>query len=94
MLDDFASDHSGLRLVFQVGGCTGAWIQKLKGTMCVRQGCVITNLFCVGTMRRKRKKKKRKVYAGQRPRALRKGSLTSKLARASPEVPQNYTSYS
>eukprot|EP00983_Pelagomonas_calceolata_P035316 1104461-Pelagomonas_calceolata.AAC.1 len=29
--------------------------------------------------------KKRKVYAGHRPRALRKGPLTSKLARASPE---------
>eukprot|EP00983_Pelagomonas_calceolata_P079757 1154843-Pelagomonas_calceolata.AAC.1 len=32
--------------------------------------------------------KKREVYAGHRPRALRKGPLTSKLARASPEVPQ------
>eukprot|EP00983_Pelagomonas_calceolata_P019990 631534-Pelagomonas_calceolata.AAC.1 len=31
--------------------------------------------------------KKRKVHAGQRPRALRKGPLTSELARASPEVP-------
>eukprot|EP00983_Pelagomonas_calceolata_P057828 1145230-Pelagomonas_calceolata.AAC.1 len=40
------------------------------------------------------KEKKRKVYAGHRPRASRKGPLTSKLARASPEVPQNYTSYS
>eukprot|EP00983_Pelagomonas_calceolata_P077007 1153682-Pelagomonas_calceolata.AAC.3 len=42
----------------------------------------------------KRKRKKRKFYAGHRPRALKKGPLTSKLARASPEVPQNYTSYS
>eukprot|EP00983_Pelagomonas_calceolata_P057610 1145147-Pelagomonas_calceolata.AAC.2 len=40
------------------------------------------------------REKKRKVYAGHRPRALRKGPLTSKLARASPAVPQNYTSYS
>eukprot|EP00983_Pelagomonas_calceolata_P111933 1159832-Pelagomonas_calceolata.AAC.17 len=39
-------------------------------------------------------KRKRKVYAGLGPRALRKGPLTSKLARASPKVPQNYTSYS
>eukprot|EP00983_Pelagomonas_calceolata_P065318 1148541-Pelagomonas_calceolata.AAC.3 len=38
--------------------------------------------------------KKRKVYAGHRPRALRKGPLTSKLAMASPEVPQKYASYS
>eukprot|EP00983_Pelagomonas_calceolata_P053775 1143424-Pelagomonas_calceolata.AAC.2 len=37
----------------------------------------------------KRKEKERKVYAGHRPRAFRKGPLTSKLARASPEVPQN-----
>eukprot|EP00983_Pelagomonas_calceolata_P133218 1161944-Pelagomonas_calceolata.AAC.25 len=29
---------------------------------------------------------KRKVYAGHRPRALRKGPLTSKLARAPPEA--------
>eukprot|EP00983_Pelagomonas_calceolata_P059907 1146135-Pelagomonas_calceolata.AAC.5 len=29
--------------------------------------------------------KKRKVYAGHRPCALRKGPLTSKLARAPPE---------
>eukprot|EP00983_Pelagomonas_calceolata_P128994 1161566-Pelagomonas_calceolata.AAC.8 len=32
-----------------------------------------------------RKERKRKVYAGHRPRALRKGNLTSKLARAPPE---------
>eukprot|EP00983_Pelagomonas_calceolata_P012939 413288-Pelagomonas_calceolata.AAC.1 len=32
-----------------------------------------------------RKKEERKVYASQRPRALRKGPLTSKLARASPK---------
>eukprot|EP00983_Pelagomonas_calceolata_P060009 1146187-Pelagomonas_calceolata.AAC.1 len=37
---------------------------------------------------------KRKVYAGHGPRASRKGPLTSKLARASPEVPQIHTSYS
>eukprot|EP00983_Pelagomonas_calceolata_P045929 1139931-Pelagomonas_calceolata.AAC.1 len=41
-----------------------------------------------------KKKKERKVYAGHRPHAIRKGPLTSKLARAPPEVPQNYTSYS
>eukprot|EP00983_Pelagomonas_calceolata_P058044 1145339-Pelagomonas_calceolata.AAC.4 len=35
--------------------------------------------------------KKRRVYAGHRPLALRKSLLASKLARASPEVPQNYT---
>eukprot|EP00983_Pelagomonas_calceolata_P029117 913040-Pelagomonas_calceolata.AAC.2 len=29
-----------------------ARIQKLRGTMCVRQGCVITKTFCIGTMRR------------------------------------------
>eukprot|EP00983_Pelagomonas_calceolata_P049586 1141577-Pelagomonas_calceolata.AAC.3 len=40
------------------------------------------------------REKERKVYAGHRPRALRKGPLTSKLARAPPEAPQNYTSYS
>eukprot|EP00983_Pelagomonas_calceolata_P037420 1136319-Pelagomonas_calceolata.AAC.6 len=34
-------------------------------------------------------RKKREVYAGHRPRALRKGPLTSKLARASPEDPEN-----
>eukprot|EP00983_Pelagomonas_calceolata_P080270 1155078-Pelagomonas_calceolata.AAC.4 len=34
------------------------------------------------------KKRKRRVYAGHRPRALRKGPLTSKLARASPEQQQ------
>eukprot|EP00983_Pelagomonas_calceolata_P126495 1161310-Pelagomonas_calceolata.AAC.1 len=33
------------------------------------------------------KEKKRKVYASQRLRALRKGPLTSRLARASPKVP-------
>eukprot|EP00983_Pelagomonas_calceolata_P121462 1160803-Pelagomonas_calceolata.AAC.19 len=38
-------------------------------------------------------KNERKVYAGQRPRALRKGPLTSRLERASPRVPPNYTSY-
>eukprot|EP00983_Pelagomonas_calceolata_P104749 1159060-Pelagomonas_calceolata.AAC.8 len=36
----------------------------------------------------------RKVYTSHRLRALWKGPLTSKLARASPEVPQNCTSYS
>eukprot|EP00983_Pelagomonas_calceolata_P040003 1137426-Pelagomonas_calceolata.AAC.4 len=40
------------------------------------------------------RQEKRKVYAGNRPRALSKGPLTSKLARASPKVPQSYTSYS
>eukprot|EP00983_Pelagomonas_calceolata_P002464 82507-Pelagomonas_calceolata.AAC.1 len=38
--------------------------------------------------------KKRYVYAGHSPRALRKGLLTNKLARASPEVPQDYTTAS
>eukprot|EP00983_Pelagomonas_calceolata_P047213 1140534-Pelagomonas_calceolata.AAC.1 len=38
--------------------------------------------------------KKKKVYAGQRPQALRKGPLTSRLERVSPRVPENYTSYS
>eukprot|EP00983_Pelagomonas_calceolata_P058381 1145463-Pelagomonas_calceolata.AAC.2 len=41
-----------------------------------------------------KRKKKKEAYAGHRLHASRKGSLTSKLARASPEVPQNYTSYS
>eukprot|EP00983_Pelagomonas_calceolata_P022233 699136-Pelagomonas_calceolata.AAC.1 len=43
---------------------------------------------------RDNKAKKKKVYAGHRQRAVRKGPLTSKLARASKEVPQDYTSYS
>eukprot|EP00983_Pelagomonas_calceolata_P031074 976058-Pelagomonas_calceolata.AAC.1 len=33
----------------------------------------------------RKKEKKRKVYAGHRPRALKKVPLTSKLARAPPE---------
>eukprot|EP00983_Pelagomonas_calceolata_P058446 1145490-Pelagomonas_calceolata.AAC.4 len=32
--------------------------------------------------------KKRKVYAGLRPRAFREGSLTSRLAGASPRAPE------
>eukprot|EP00983_Pelagomonas_calceolata_P005609 183880-Pelagomonas_calceolata.AAC.1 len=38
------------------------------------------------------KEKKRKVYAGHRLRAFRKGPLNSKLAKTSPRVPQNYIS--
>eukprot|EP00983_Pelagomonas_calceolata_P065007 1148400-Pelagomonas_calceolata.AAC.1 len=40
-----------------------------------------------------KEREKRKVCADHRLRALRKGPFTSKLARASPEVPQNYISY-
>eukprot|EP00983_Pelagomonas_calceolata_P052003 1142653-Pelagomonas_calceolata.AAC.5 len=36
--------------------------------------------------------KERKVCASQRPSALRKGPLTSRLARASPNVPPYYIS--
>eukprot|EP00983_Pelagomonas_calceolata_P123573 1161022-Pelagomonas_calceolata.AAC.10 len=39
-------------------------------------------------------KEKREVTTSQSLRALRKGPLTSGLARASPRVPQNLTSYS
>eukprot|EP00983_Pelagomonas_calceolata_P007801 255501-Pelagomonas_calceolata.AAC.1 len=44
------------------------------------------------SQRKEKKRKKRKVYADHRPCAIRKGLLISKLARASPEVPQNNTS--
>eukprot|EP00983_Pelagomonas_calceolata_P077123 1153728-Pelagomonas_calceolata.AAC.8 len=40
------------------------------------------------------KRKENKVYAGLRPRALREGSLTSRLAGASPEGPQTYNRHS
>eukprot|EP00983_Pelagomonas_calceolata_P081862 1155728-Pelagomonas_calceolata.AAC.9 len=47
-----------------------------------------------GLRHKKRKEKKRNVYAGLRPRALREDSLTSRLAGASPKGPQTYTRHS
>eukprot|EP00967_Tisochrysis_lutea_P040699 scaffold48937_cov17-Tisochrysis_lutea.AAC.1 len=46
-------DHIIPKLGLPVGGCTGSMDgrQKLKGTMCERQGCVTTN-FSNGNMER------------------------------------------
>eukprot|EP00983_Pelagomonas_calceolata_P041759 1138199-Pelagomonas_calceolata.AAC.2 len=55
----------------------------------LRQIFVLTNgAQKMGNMVKEKKRKKGKSTLAKRPRALRKGSLTSKLARISPKGPQ------